>query len=149
MVAGHVVQPLDSMPRDISRLLDAERREGHSLVRRLVDEWEDGTNRFDAPGEIAFEVRDDGDLVAVGGLNRDPYIDDPHVGRIRHVFVSPDVRGNGVGRRLVRALIGHAEPTFSRVRLRTVTPEGSRFYLALGFDETDEPNATHVWRFHR
>ena len=148
MVAGPIYQVLDSLPADISKLLDGERREGHRLVKRLVDDWEDGTNRFDAPGEIALEARLEGDLVAVGGLNRDPYIDEPEVGRLRHVYVSPEARGRGVGRGLVESLIGHAQPTFSRVRLRTVTSEGSRFYVALGFEEIDEPDATHVWRFH-
>jgi N-acetylglutamate synthase-like GNAT family acetyltransferase len=148
MFAGPIFQPLVSLPGDISRLLDAERLEGHRLVKRLADEWEDGTNRFDQPGEIALEARLAGDLVAVGGLNRDPYLDDPEVGRLRHVYVSPEARGSGVGRNLVEALVWHARLTFSRVRLRTVTTDGSRFYVALGFEEVDEPEATHVWRFH-
>jgi GNAT superfamily N-acetyltransferase len=143
MIAGPIIERFHSLPGDIATLVDAERAEGHRLVLRLVDEWNDGSNRFDQPGEVALEVRLDGRLVAVGGLNRDPYLKDPTVARIRHVYVIPEVRGTGVGRRLVETLVDHARDGFSRVRLRTVTTEGSRFYRALGFDELAEPDATH------
>lgn len=35
-------------------LADSE-REGSRFVRRLVDEWATGTNRFDRPGEALFK----------------------------------------------------------------------------------------------
>ena len=49
--------------------------EAHGLrfVRRLTDEWLNGVNRFDRPGEALFAARDGADVVAVGGLNIDPY----------------------------------------------------------------------------
>lgn len=142
------LERLVSLPVDIGALLSAGRAEGHDLVQRLVDEWEDETNRFDQPGEVALAAREDLRLVAVGGLNRDPYLDDPTVGRIRHVFVLPDARGRGVGRVLVMALVDHARTGFRRVRLRTVTSAGSAFYRSLGFVETpDEADATHEVRF--
>lgn len=144
MVAGLVIEAFDSLPADVSVLLDAARAEGHSLVQRLVDEWEDGSNRFDHAGEVALEARLGSGLVAIGGLNVDPYIDDPSVGRIRHVYVVPKARDAGVGRSLVRALVDHARTVFSRVRLRTVTPDGTAFYIALGFEVlTSEDDATH------
>lgn len=144
MVAGLVAQPFESLPEDIEVLLRDSREEGHDLVRRLVDDWEDRSNRFDRPGEVALEVRLDNRLVGVGGLNQDPYLDDPGVGRIRHVYVSPDARRLGVGRVLVTSLVEHARGRFSRVRLRAGPAEASGFYLRLGFEETpDEPDATH------
>lgn len=116
-------------------------------MERLVDEWDDGSNRFDRPGETALEARLGSRLVGVGGLNQDPYMDDPQVGRIRHLYVSPDVRGIGVGRALVEALVDHARGRFTRVRLRTTRPGVSAFYLGLGFEETpDEDDSTHhMW----
>ncbi len=147
MVAGIAVRPFASLPADVSILLTASRAEGHNLVERLVDDWRDGSNRFDRPGEIAFEARIGTRLVGVGGLNRDPYHDDPQVGRIRHVYVSTAARGDGVGTALVTALIGHARGRFTRVRLRTVTSAGSAFYSALGFEETpEEADSTHQLR---
>lgn len=147
MVAGLVVQPLDSLPEDIDGLLRASQAEGHNLVQRLVDEWEDGSNRFDGPGEAILEARLGSRLAAVGGLNRDPYLEDPEVARIRHVYVAPEMRGVGVGRALVLAMVEHARLGFRRVRLRTVRAEGSAFYLAIGFESTpSEADATHGWR---
>lgn len=132
-----------TLPDDIGRLLEEADGEGHNLVRRLVEDWIDGSNRFDRFGEIAMAARADTRLVGVGGLNQDPYLDDSTVGRIRHVYVSPDARGQGVGRLMVSALVEHARTTFRRVRLRsTGSPE---FYLALGFEKADgERDATHV-----
>lgn len=138
---------MTSMPDDIAALLEASLAEGHNLVKRLVDEWEDGSNCFNRPGEIALQARLGTKLVGVGGLNRDPYLDDPEVGRIRHVYVSPDARRQGVGRSLVSALVDEARPSFRRVRLRTRQCEASLLYLTLGFEETgEEPDATHVLR---
>lgn len=148
MVAGLVVQPFKSLPEDIQALLRVSREEGHNLVERLVDDWNDGSNQFDRPGEVALAARLDSRLVGVGGLNQDPYLDDPGVGRIRHVYVSPDVRGLGVGRVLVFSLVEHARGQFSRVRLRTGRSEASGFYLRLGFDVApDELDATHQFVF--
>lgn len=144
MVAEPVsIRAFTTLPDDIGPLLKAAETEGHDLVRRLVDDWVDGSNRFDRKGEVALAAWADSRLVAVGGLNRDPYLDSATVGRIRHVYVSPDMRGRGVGRLLVSALVDHARTTFKRVRLRSKgAPD---FYLALGFEETDaEPDATHV-----
>lgn len=144
MVAGLIVQPIASLPEDIQALLRVSREEGHNLVDRLVDDWEDGSNRFDRPGEVALEARHGSRLVGVGGLNRDPYLDAPGVGRIRHVYVSPDARSLGVGRVLVMSLVEYARGRFSTVRLRTGRTEASGFYLRLGFDEApDQPDATH------
>lgn len=147
MVARVEVRLFDALPHDISILLEAERAEGHRLVLRLAEEWNDGSNRFDQPGEVVLDVRSNGRLVGVGGLNRDPYLDDPTVGRLRYVYVSSEVRGQGVGRLLVERLVDHAREGFDRVRLRTVTTGGSAFYVALGFEEIDEPNSTHQISF--
>ncbi|MGH3649246.1 MAG: GNAT family N-acetyltransferase, partial [Acidimicrobiia bacterium] len=102
------------------------------------------SNRFDLPGEVFLEVRRGGRLVALGGLNRDPYLDDPSVGRIRHVYVHPDARDTGVGHALVTALVEHARDGFARVRLRAGPPCAGYFYVALGFVTTPgEENSTH------
>jgi GNAT superfamily N-acetyltransferase len=146
-VAVHVITDL---PPDIEGLRKAAEDEGHNLVDRLVDEWQDGSNRFDRPGEVLAEVRCDDALCAVGGLNIDPYIDDPTVGRIRHVFVHPDARRIGIGRELVGFLVESGRGHFDRVRLRSTSDPGPAFYPAIGFMPTYEPDATHevVFRPH-
>jgi GNAT superfamily N-acetyltransferase len=148
MVAGNLsLGPISSLPDDISALLEASLADGHNLVKRLVDDWNDGSNRFDRPGEIALQARLSSTLVGVGGLNRDPYIDDPATGRIRHLYVAREARGQGVGRALVAALLTEARVTFRRVRLRTSQPDASALYESLGFVQvSNEPNASHVLR---
>lgn len=135
------------LPADIGTLLESSRREGFDFVERLVRFWEDGSNRFDRPGEVLFQVRKAGRLVAVGGLNVDPYLDEPSVGRIRHVYVLPASRRSGVGAILISRLLEHGHGRFERIRLRVGTPEGAPFYEGLGFHPSDEPGATHEYRF--
>ena len=147
MVAGLVIGSVTALPEDVSGLLHASLAEGYDFMERLVRDWEEGVNRFDAMGEVLLEARLDGRLLAMGGLNQDPYTDDPTVGRIRHVYVHPDARGSGVGRQVVLALVENARTTFQRVRLRGVPPRAPAFYIALGFSAATEENATHEIRF--
>lgn len=147
MVADSVqINAVATLPDGILELLETSRSEGHDLVERLVAEWVDGTNRFDRTGEILLEARRFGRLVGVGGLNRDPYVDDPGVGRIRHLYVMPAARGVGAGRAVVIALVDHARENFERVRLRVGPDDARGFYLRLGFEETFEDDATHQIR---
>jgi len=71
-------------------------------------------------------------IVGVCGLNRDPYVDDPSIGRVRHLYVSPSHRRQGIGRALVRTVMDAASDRFRMLRLRT-TPVAGSFYGALGF----------------
>lgn len=148
MVAGpYVIRRVMSLPDGCDGLLESSVVEGYDLVDRLVRDWNDGTNRFEGEGEALFAALSEGWLGGIGGLNRDPYIEDPGVGRIRHLYVSPGARGRGLGRALVVALVDHARGRFVRVRLRASPPGASDFYLRLGFEETrDEQDSTHqIW----
>jgi GNAT superfamily N-acetyltransferase len=77
-------------------------RAGSRIVRRLVEEWASGANRFDRPGEVLLGAWLDGQLVGVCGLNVDPYAAQERVGRVRHLYVLSALRRLGVGRRLDR-----------------------------------------------
>lgn len=142
-----MVRASSSLPDDIDVLLRPSLEEGFDFVRRLVDDWHDGSNRFDGRGEVVVYARVGTRLAGVGGLNRDPYTEDPGVGRIRHVYVIPELRRGGVGRQILVALVDRARDGFSRVRLRTTTRDAASFYVSLGFREVDEPDATHVLDF--
>ncbi len=132
-------------PNDELRALVAmAREEGFGFMDRLLAHWEDGTNRFDRPGEGYFVVRFQGRLVAAGGLNRDPYCSEASVGRVRHVYVLPDARRTGAGTALMEAIICSAGLAFELLRLRTTTERGAMFYEALGFTRSDAPDASHV-----
>jgi len=64
---------------------------GFHALSRLLTEWQSGRNRFDQPREAIFIATDDGHIVGVCGLNRDPYLGDPTVGRVRHLYVALDL----------------------------------------------------------
>ncbi len=128
---------------DLAPLVAESEREGFRFLARLVREFDDGGNRFDAPGEALLGCYLGSELVAVGGLNRDPYSPEPRVGRLRHLYVSPAFRRRGVGRTLVDALVAAARPHFGVLLLRTDTPAAARFYETLGFAAVALPYATH------
>ncbi len=134
-VTGHHV--------DLGLLPAAAAAEGHSFVDRTLNEWHGGTNRFDRPGEGFFLATNSDDVVGMCGLNVDPFLDDDFVGRIRHLYVLSSARRGGVGTTLVTACLELAAAKFDRVRLRTFDTQAAAFYIALGFREVSEPDATH------
>ena len=117
---------------------------GFQALARLQTEWQSGRNRFDQPGEAIFIATDNGLVVGICGLNRDPYLHDPTVGRVRHLYVAVEHRRKGIGSQLVRAVMGAAKGRFSRLRLRTNSPDADGFYRSLGFMRfTAEPAVSH------
>jgi GNAT superfamily N-acetyltransferase len=132
--------PLD----DLAPLIQESREQGFDFVERLVADYASGANRFDQPGEALFAVYVDQRLIAVGGLNCDPYLKDGDTGRVRHVYVLSAWRRQGVGSRLIQRIIEEARLHYRRLTLRTLNPEVVPFYRALGFQtEPPVPNATH------
>lgn len=113
------------------------------MVRRTLDEWTDGTNRFNKPGEVFHIASMEDSTVGICGLNIDPFIDDSEVWRIRYLYVHPEYRRRQIGRSLVNACVQHATGRFVRIRLRTFQPVGARFSESMGFVQTDELAATH------
>jgi len=135
----------DRAGRYLDGLLADSERAGSRIVRRLVDEWRSGVNRFDRPGEALFGAWVDGQLIGVCGLNIDPYAADDRVGRVRHLYVSSARRGHGVGRRLVAHVVRAARGRFDVLYLRTNSPAAARLYESAGFDVCRESDAyTHV-----
>ncbi len=142
---GIQIAPLTLLPESLAPLEAESIAEGFSMVSRLRTEWEAGLNRFDKAGEILLGVFRGADLIATGGLNIDPYLADPSVGRIRHVYVLAAERETGTGRAIVERLLAHASDHFGAVRLWT--GRASLFYDRLGFTRTDADKATHVCAF--
>jgi GNAT superfamily N-acetyltransferase len=128
-------------------LLAEARTEGYDFIDTLVDDWASAANRFDGPGEALFGCFEAGVLVAVGGLNVDPFAGDPQTGRIRRVYVQSQGRNRGVGAALMKVLVDEARKSFKCVRLRAESPDAARLYERLGFRPIENPDATHVLAF--
>jgi len=122
-------------------------QEGYLFIERLWKEWENGENRFTAPGERLLGGLDQAELVAVGGLNQDPFERRSGIGRVRRVYVRPAWRNRGIGQLLVRTLVENARTSFTALHLRTDNPAAARLYEQIGFSRCLAPNATHVLNF--
>lgn len=144
MRAVTVTRVAGAVPPDLTRLHRQAAVEGYSFVERTYREWLDGSNRFDRVGEGFFVAGDTSRTIGMCGLNRDPFIDDPEIGRLRHLYVSPEHRRRGIGRELVMTCLELAAGRFRRVRLRTFDDGAARFYERLGFLVVDETDATHA-----
>jgi GNAT superfamily N-acetyltransferase len=131
----------------IERLQQEACDEGYDFVETLVEDWATGTNRFDAPGETLCGCLDQGLLVAVGGLNCDPFAGRPDMARIRRVYVRSAWRNRGIGGALVATLVDHAHTYFSCVRLRAENALAARLYESMGFVSIESPDASHILVF--
>jgi len=140
-----VARLFDLPANALAPLLAESEQEGWRFVRRLTDEWMAGTNRFDRPGEVLLGAWVHGMLVAVCGLNADPYAGDPATGRVRRLYVLGAFRGRGVGGLLVHAVLQSARARFRSLRVRTESPAAGRLYQRLGFaPAVSVPDCTHI-----
>lgn len=137
------IKRLEDLPEQIHTLHAQAVAEGFSFLTRLVTEWENRTTRFDQPGECLLGVFRHDQLVAIGGVSRDPYAT-PDNGRIRRVYVAPSMRGQHIGKALVQQLLAFAAMRFQTVRLTTDTAQGAAFYLQCGFHSVTDDTATHA-----
>jgi len=140
------IKPITLPTEGFDRLLGEARAERLAFLDRMLAEWQSGKTGFDKPGEILLGAYEEKTLIGICGLSVDPYLDNPRVGRLRHLFVAQAGRGRGVGTMLVNAILSGARDTFSIVRLRTDADVRGAFYASFGFRPIDDPNATHQMR---
>ena len=123
---------------DLSMLLTASELEGYKQIRRMLTDWQSGTNRFDKPGECMF-VAIKGDVVGVCGLNDNG----DNRGRLRRLYVHPNYRNKGVGNKLTQACIDHGLQTFENIVTNAGGDMAMRFYNRLGWRQINEDRLTH------
>ena len=136
---------------NVEKLVEESEAEGYRFLRRLVDQYEDGTNTFNKAGEILYGVWiPQGQLVAIGGLNRDPYSDKEGVGRLRRFYISQEARRQGIGTHLLTEIINYAQGHFNELVVRTESSVADAFYRANGFSaDLGIPEATHSLRLDK
>lgn len=144
-----VEQVKDLKVLDIGQLVQESEKEGYRFVTRLVTEFEDGTNTFSKPGEALFcVVGNDGEVIAIGGINKSPFAQDTEVARLQRFYVLDKVRRQGVGTLLQQAIIDHAKDHFKEITVRTDSAKADAFYRACGFEFDDSASeTTHIMRF--
>ncbi len=139
---GLEIREVRVLPDAIAAFEAAAISEGFRFLTRLLLEWENGSNRFDRPGECLLGAWCGGELVAIGGLSRDPH-GNAQTGRLRRLYVAPAARRHGIGEALVRALLARATQHFQKVRLFTDTEAGAAFYVRCGFRPLQSDSASH------
>ncbi|WP_062050439.1 GNAT family N-acetyltransferase [Bacillus sp. JCM 19034] len=130
---------------DLDRLVIQSKQDGFRFVERLINDYENGSNTFNNIGEGLFGVFNEEDvLVAIGGLNKDPYSNENSIGRLRRFYVSKEYRRNGVGSLLAKKMIDEAKGYYKILVLHTDTEQADKFYTSLGFLKGDlYPNSSH------
>lgn len=141
--ANPMIAPIAYSVTIFARLIAEAPGEGGPFLLRLRDEWTSGVLRFDGAGELLLGAFVDGVLVGVGGISNDPYAPAPGLGRIRHLYVLKDYRGQGIGSVLVDRLVEQGREHFSVLRLSTEAPEAARLYESYGFLPSSAFKETH------
>lgn len=146
MDAALRILPVEELTDALEELEAEAALEGFNFLGRLIGEWRAGTNRFDRPGERLLGAYVESRLVAVSGLNIDPFSTSRRIGRLRRLYVSRCFRRRGVGAALVARLLDEAAGVFDVLRLRTESADAAAFYLRCGFSPVEEAAATHAKR---
>jgi len=141
-----IIRRMEKLPEDIYQLATEAREQGFRFLDRLIDDFQSGNNRFDLPGEALFAVFESGKCIGVGGVNVDPLGQSTCTGRVRRVFVSSAVRGQGVGKLLMLEIENWAKVRFTQLQLFTDTPGASAFYGSLGYQKVEETRISHIKR---
>ncbi|NYJ12457.1 GNAT superfamily N-acetyltransferase [Rhizobium leguminosarum] len=121
----------DRLPPEIADLESEARREGHLHIGRLIDEWSAGDIRFERDGERLLGAYVGEALAGVGSVTVEPALSQAL--RMRRFYVSPEMRGHGIGRLLALALLNHARDFCRVITVHPGNPGAVKFWEALGF----------------
>ena len=72
-------------------------KEGYRFIDRLLDEWNNGINRFNKPNEVLLYACKNDVIAGIGGLTIDPEI--PDAMRMRRFYVASRVPARWHSRR--------------------------------------------------
>ncbi|MCY9016630.1 GNAT family N-acetyltransferase [Priestia megaterium] len=115
-------------------LVTESKKEGFRFLERLINDYKNGTNNFSKSGEVLYGVfNKEGLLIAIGGINKDPFSTNKRTGRLRRFYVSKEYRRMGVGRSLVTRILKDASENYEIIVLYTDTEDANKFYTSVGF----------------
>ena len=131
-----------ALPESFAALNACAKAEGYNFLDRLAKNWQGGAYLGDADASV-FGVFGMENLVAIGAQTADEYDPSPDHRRLRHFYVHPDARRNGVGRALAGALIQEAFQRAPYLHLRATHDLSRAFWDAMGFERVDRPDRSH------
>ena len=132
------VVKITELPFGFDNLIEESKGEGFNFLDKMSSEWKSGKNRFSLPNECLFAaISEDEKLLGIGGLNLDPYLNDLTIGRVRHLFITSEMRSRGIGKTIIEEIVETAFPHFRLLRLKTNNPKAVNLYRSLGFSLID------------
>lgn len=128
-----LVRLSDTLPDEFDDLQNEAAAEGYRFVETLREEWRaghyhDGDERF-----TLLAAYRDGELAAIGAVTPDPYDPEDDLLRIRHVYVRPLCRRDGIGRQLGAALVQQGLALASKLSLNAADSGAAAFWENFGF----------------
>ncbi|TAY52920.1 GNAT family N-acetyltransferase [Rhizobium leguminosarum] len=138
-----VVRRIAELPDHFYQFLVEAAAEGFDTMSVLQDEWRDGCNRFERPGEILALATIRDEIAGIGGITQD-FVDSSWL-RMRRFYVRPAYRRRGVGRQIALYVLEHAKTFDRQIALYADGPEAEAFWPTLGFSPIERENTTHVF----
>ncbi len=134
------------VPKGLVALAGEADAEGIRNVRRVVERWESGEERFDRPEErLLVAAAEPDEIVGVGGLTVCPTI--PDAFRVRRFYVHPAWRRRGVAGALASRLLEQWPRGASAITCNAqASAAAPKFWEAMGFEPVSEVGITHILR---
>jgi predicted GNAT family acetyltransferase len=123
--------------------LDAK-QDGSRIVSKVIHDYLSEVNPFDNKKEVLYGVFDEQQLVAIGGINIDPYLMDDMIGRIRHLYVNRAYRNKGIATALIDKILEEKESFYNVIRMSTKNEVAMQLFESFGFKKVVEFKATHI-----
>ncbi|MBB4218089.1 GNAT superfamily N-acetyltransferase [Rhizobium sp. BK212] len=136
----------DRLTQQIADLESEARQEGYRHITRLIDEWSAGDVRFEGTGERLLGAYVDAVLAGVGGMTVEAAMSGAL--RMRRFYISPAMRGRGIGRMLALALLDHARSCCCIVTVHAGNDGAAKFWESLGFQANGQCGHTHRFDLH-
>ena len=136
-----LVRVTDELPGDFERLRSAAAADGHRHLDRLSQDWLTGAQRFAGDGEALLAAYQEGDLVGIGGVTREPSKSAEPALRLRRLFVHPGARRNGAARTIVAALVHEGFDNAPLLTAHAGDARATAFWEAQGF----QPVTGRAW----
>ncbi|SUB55816.1 Predicted acetyltransferase [Brucella anthropi] len=138
------VMRIVELPDHFDQLLVDAAAEGFDTMSVLQEQWRNGSNRFERPGEILALATIDDEIAGIGGITQD-FVDSSWL-RMRRFYVRPAYRRRGVGREIAHYVLKHADTFNRQIALYADGPDAEAFWPTLGFRPIERENTTHFFR---
>jgi GNAT superfamily N-acetyltransferase len=131
-----------ALPKQFEALRIEAASEGFNHIETLWAQWQDGSKRFERPGEMLAAAYVDDVLAGIGGVTED-FIDKTAL-RMRRFYVRPAFRRSGVGRALARFVLEATLPLNRPIVLFAESAQAGAFWQAMGFVPIEREKTTHA-----